>query len=68
MAIGSSGSSGFMTSAILRKWGSRMVSAFLSHLAVERKVSASTQNQALAAIRVVGEITHFINGEDRGLG
>ena len=30
--------------------GEQEVSAFLSHLAVERKVSASTQNQALAAI------------------
>lgn len=30
--------------------GEAEVSTFLSHLAVERKVSASTQNQALSAI------------------
>jgi integron integrase len=33
-----------------REMGSREVNAFLSHLAVEEKVSASTQNQALAAL------------------
>jgi integron integrase len=33
-----------------RTMGSTEVNAFLSHLAVERKVSASTQNQALAAL------------------
>jgi site-specific recombinase XerD len=30
--------------------GSREVSAFISHLAVERKVAASTQTQALSAL------------------
>ncbi|HEX7314351.1 MAG TPA: phage integrase N-terminal SAM-like domain-containing protein [Pyrinomonadaceae bacterium] len=30
--------------------GAKNVSAFLSHLAVERKVAASTQNQALSAL------------------
>ncbi len=34
----------------LREMGSSEVNAFLAHLAVERKVSASTQNQALAAL------------------
>ncbi len=33
-----------------REMGSAEVNAFLSHLAVERQVSASTQNQALAAL------------------
>jgi len=33
-----------------REMGSAEVNAFLSHLAVERKVSASTQNQALASL------------------
>ena len=33
-----------------REMGSAEVNAFLSHLAVEEKVSASTQNQALAAL------------------
>jgi integron integrase len=33
-----------------REMGSPEVNAFLAHLAVERKVSASTQNQALAAL------------------
>ncbi len=33
-----------------REMGAREVEAFLSHLAVDRKVSASTQNQALCAI------------------
>ncbi len=33
-----------------REMGSAEVNAWLSHLAVERKVSASTQNQALAAL------------------
>jgi integron integrase len=33
-----------------REMGSNEVNAFLSHLAVERKVSASTQNQALSAL------------------
>jgi site-specific recombinase XerD len=34
----------------LAKLGAREVSSFLSYLAVERHVSASTQNQALSAI------------------
>ncbi|MGB5135247.1 MAG: phage integrase N-terminal SAM-like domain-containing protein [Prochlorococcaceae cyanobacterium] len=33
-----------------REMGSNEVNAFLSHLAVERNVSASTQNQALSAL------------------
>jgi site-specific recombinase XerD len=33
-----------------REMGSAEVNAFLSHLAVEEQVSASTQNQALAAL------------------
>jgi site-specific recombinase XerD len=33
-----------------REMGSAEVNAFLSHLAVERQVSPSTQNQALAAL------------------
>ena len=33
-----------------REMGSAEVNAFLSHLAVELQVSASTQNQALAAL------------------
>ncbi len=33
-----------------REMGSAVVNAFLSHLAVELQVSASTQNQALAAL------------------
>ena len=33
-----------------REMGSHEVNAFLSHLAVEEQVSASTQNQALAAL------------------
>ena len=33
-----------------REMGSHEVNAFLSHLAVEKQVSASTQNQALAAL------------------
>lgn len=33
-----------------REMGSKEVNAFLSHLAVERNVSASTQNQALSAL------------------
>ncbi|MFQ5719438.1 MAG: integron integrase [Acidobacteriota bacterium] len=42
-----------------RSMGSEEISAFLSHLASERKVSASTQNQALSALlflygRVIG--------------
>ena len=34
-----------------REMGSAAVSEFLAHLAVERRVAASTQNQALAALR-----------------
>jgi hypothetical protein len=33
-----------------REMGAREVKAFLTHLAVERKVAASTQNQAKSAI------------------
>jgi len=33
-----------------RELGSREIRLFLSHLAVEEKVAASTQNQALAAL------------------
>jgi len=33
-----------------RTMGSREISAFVTHLATERHVSASTQNQALAAV------------------
>ena len=35
--------------------GVEHVTAFLSHLAVERSVSASTQNQAIAAARRTGK-------------
>lgn len=33
-----------------REWGAAEVTAFLTHLAARRNVSASTQNQALAAL------------------
>jgi integron integrase len=41
---------GFLANTDPRKAGKREVEAFLSGLAVHRKVSASTQNQALAAL------------------
>ncbi|WP_255141047.1 phage integrase N-terminal SAM-like domain-containing protein [Synechococcus sp. Lug-A] len=40
-----------------REMGSSEVNAFLAHLAVERKVSASTQNQALAALLFLYPVT-----------
>ena len=39
-----------MESGIPRRWGAPEVEAFLTHLAVQGKVAASTQNQALNAI------------------
>ena len=50
--------------------GEPEVEAFLTHLAVERNVSASTQNQALGALlfmyqRVLGRDLEFMAGYDR---
>ena len=50
--------------------GSREIAAFLTHLAVERQVSASTQNQALAAIlflyrHVLSVDIGFVHGIER---
>ena len=39
-----------MASGILGRWADRKVAAFLSYLANERDVAASTQNQALSAL------------------
>ncbi len=47
---GSRDSSSFTTSSIKKDMGVSEVNAFLNHLAVDRNVSASTQNQALCAI------------------
>ncbi|MEE4237410.1 MAG: site-specific integrase, partial [Anderseniella sp.] len=44
------GSVGRPDPALPREMGSAEVKAFLSHLAVDLQVSASTQNQALAAL------------------
>ena len=41
---------GKLESGIPRRWGAPEVEAFLTHLAVQGKVAASTQNQALNAI------------------
>jgi hypothetical protein len=49
-AILGKGSDDTMTATHLREMGSAEVNAFLTYLAVELKVSASTQNQALAAL------------------
>ena len=49
-SIGSGASSCSMGSGIPRRWGAPEVEAFLTHLAVQGKVAASTQNQALNAI------------------
>ncbi len=40
----------FIINAILERWEQKKIAAFLTHLAVEENVSASTQNQALNAI------------------
>jgi integron integrase len=50
-----------------RELGAAAVGAFLSYLAVERRVSASTQNQALAALlflydQVLGEPLSLVDG------
>jgi len=39
-----------MPTGIPLKWGAAEIEAYLTHLAVKRDVSASTQNQALAAL------------------
>jgi site-specific recombinase XerD len=53
-----------------RTMGAREIAAFLSHLAIERHVSASTQNQALAALlflyrHVLSSDVGFVHGIDR---
>lgn len=40
----------FTTSAILTRWVQQEVTQFLTHLAVNEQVAATTQNQALNAI------------------
>jgi site-specific recombinase XerD len=52
--------------------GEKEVEAFLTHLAAEHNVSASTQNQALGALlfmyqKVVGREMEFMGGFDRAL-
>ena len=49
-SAGSGGSFSSTASGIRRRWASRRSTQFLTALAVERHVSASTQNQALAAV------------------
>ena len=50
-----------MTFGIPWKWGPRKINQFLSHLATDRDVAASTQNQALNAI--VFLYKHVLNKE-----
>jgi integrase len=73
---GSGGQDGDSRSSSLRGWrrpeemGEPEVQAFLTHLAAERNVSASTQNQALGALlfmyqKVLGRELTFMEGFDR---
>ena len=73
---GSGGQAGDSRSSSLRGWrrpeelGEPEVQAFLTHLAAERKVSASTQNQALGALlfmyqKVLGRELTFMEGFER---
>jgi integron integrase len=53
-----------------RTMGSREISAFVTHLAIERHVSASTQNQALAAVlflyrHALGSDVGYVQGIER---
>lgn len=50
-----------------RQLGTEAVSAFLSHLAVDGKVSASTQNQALAALLFLYQKVHHNEKNPRHL-
>lgn len=50
MSPGCGGSSSFAGCAIRASWGAKDVTRFLSNLATDRGVSASTQNQALSAL------------------
>ncbi len=50
MSTGRAGSFSFTASAIPRSLGAGEVTAFLTHLAVDRGVAASTQNQAKSAL------------------
>jgi integron integrase len=50
MSTGRAGSFSFTASAIPRSWGASEVTAFLTHLAVDRGVASSTQNQAKSAL------------------
>ena len=50
MSGGCAGSSSFTRAATPQELGQAEVAAFLAHLAVERRVSSSTQNQALSAL------------------
>src|SRR6266705_1286048 len=50
IAIGSSASFVSTASGIPARWGEAEVSGFLTHLAREEQVAASTQNQALSAL------------------
>jgi site-specific recombinase XerD len=51
MLIGLSDTYSFITNVIHRKWAEAQISQFLSGLATEGRVSASTQNQALNALQ-----------------
>jgi len=73
---GSGGQAGDSERSSLRGWrrpeemGEPEVQAFLTHLAAERNVSASTQNQALGALlfmyqKVLGRELTFMEGFDR---
>src|SRR3989442_3403535 len=56
-----------------KELGQLDIEAFLTHLATQRHVSASTQNQALSAIlflyrKVLGEDTKWIEAPERAFG
>jgi len=50
MSTGSAATSCFTRSGVRSTWAPDEISAFLGSLAVQRRVSASTQNQALSAL------------------
>jgi hypothetical protein len=50
MSIGSGDTLVFIASVIRQKWGKRRFRRFISDLAVNRRISASTQTVALSAL------------------
>jgi site-specific recombinase XerD len=60
MCNGSNDLSCFMANGIRKRWGIAKVEAFLTHLAVEGRVSASTRPQRLPVVLIRSEVREVL--------